>query len=414
MQCTDGIGTPTSKGSRLKFRTTKPSPEPPNNEAYLSTYHPYLLERRKVETPFGVGVCMSAAFKDPSSPYAQTKRDTTKSCRYVNPCQRIPFSSKISVVSGACGRSYAVRSHAPDHCSNQSSKQVKMARDFKNCGDKPKKTPSVKAQSLACDVNSKDTNTCRAGRVSSCKPGFAVRMTTDEAGTKIIKDIGILEDQMTDDLRKMSLNEASPVKDDVAVVKEKLPPKHVSTVQVRACLSKNHDDNQAKTSVTCPSSLPSEGNEISQSSTITPSSCAEVRTCRRRPCSGIPLDQNGICPKRAQTQFSTKCGGSVAYMPSDKPGDKCLKIGSNVRILARPDVCQPSFCVGKKMFILAVITYITMDGKYKLGTTKGTIGRLFDREELQPLEKRKLSAKDIPLRSITIREASTIAYASRD
>ena len=118
MQYADGCETPSTKGSGLKFPTAKPSPVVSLNEDYLSTYHPYLLERRKVETPFGIGICRRDAFRAPdNSPYishAHSKKSSTILCS-INPYQSKSNTNKLSIVAGACGRSYSVRSRAPDY-----------------------------------------------------------------------------------------------------------------------------------------------------------------------------------------------------------------------------------------------------------------------------------------------------------
>ncbi|KAK3710894.1 hypothetical protein RRG08_012058 [Elysia crispata] len=170
---------------------------------------------------------------------------------------------------------------------------------------------------------------------------------------------------------------------------------------------------------------------------------AKTQTDMTRPCARPSFDEKDIGQKRAPTQwypiecrattyapplkscysgnpnlgnssFCVNCTTKATSSTSDGTKDERLKVGSSVRILANQDVRQPYFSVDQPRFITAVVTYVTMDGRYKLGTTKGIIGRLFAREELQLLEKRKLNQRDVPSRSITVRQASSTSYASRD
>ncbi|XP_005096969.1 uncharacterized protein LOC101863740 [Aplysia californica] len=57
-----------------------------------------------------------------------------------------------------------------------------------------------------------------------------------------------------------------------------------------------------------------------------------------------------------------------------------------------------------------VVMYVTDDNQFKIGTRKGTIGRLLESSELRPAASEKLSVKDVPNKTITFREACSMSF----
>ena len=439
MQCPGGCGASDPRSSTPRCPTSIFCPGARTNKDYLSTYHPYLLEKRKVDTPFGVGVCMRDAFREndidsvDGSPDGSRQIAAQLSCPSSEGCRRKFQASKISIGPGACGRGYVVRS-GTDYNLKPSVEEVRVAPNRKLTEDKPPQLlhnyETERAPSWGSGLNRPDKSYTTA-QTGLCQPGFVVRVKNNTDDVMVTQNGKSQEDRVLVGLAALDVGKERVIRDDVATIREQLYP------------GQNRISEDVRGEVVNQKNIYSEAATAAQQNP--PCSVAEARTAIERPALTLNSQQSYSCqidspvqlsPKESYTEYtsptpdSTPCGCTNPHVSlsslklhksstdvtttrdivSDSGTDKPLKIGTNVRILAYPDVRQPSFCAGQPSFILAVITYVSLDGRYKLGTTKGIIGRLFAREELLPIDKKKISSKDVPVRSITVREASTTSF----
>ncbi|GFN80651.1 hypothetical protein PoB_000715700 [Plakobranchus ocellatus] len=385
-----------SKSSDAEKSPVAESPPTPRYESspyikqtYFSTYHPSLLDRRKVLTPFGIGLCRREAFR-------------------------------------------ALAKDAPEVGKYQKSTSMPALAN-------PPRSPDFPPRQKKVDKSSIDIKTNKCGR------GYVVR---SKAKCDRFKehDMKAQEIKMIEDLSKMNLSK-DQLQVDVAAVKKSLPVKHITLLDVKACLSEKGAKNKMESSALM------EKKQLGQSENP-----GEMSRCEN---TAIPVDTldsipNDYCQRGApryssdaynnctglsciEKPKSSSSGRGIAWrreisgsscsalfrpdsfapddesrtrLPSSSRDTEHLKIGTSVRILATPDICQPSFSAGQPRFIIAVVTYVTEDGRYKVGTCKGVIGRLFSREELQPRDRKYIRASDVPRRSISIREASTASFSS--
>lgn len=143
---------------------------------------------------------------------------------------------------------------------------------------------------------------------------------------------------------------------------------------------------------------------------------------KTKPCAAVPA-----VPKLAQPFRYTR-NARVCVVPkpeqNEAPFDHCLSenehagrkyttqnvlpIGTSVRIIAAPDLISKR--CSRDSFLTAVVLYVTEDSRYKLGTRQGILGQLFSRDQLHPINKRLLETKDVPMKTVNLREASLFSY----
>ncbi|XP_059157102.1 uncharacterized protein LOC131941696 [Physella acuta] len=140
-----------------------------------------------------------------------------------------------------------------------------------------------------------------------------------------------------------------------------------------------------------------------------PRTC-EASGCSTSVCIVTPEPRLGACSGKTRRGCGTnntfsRCSRSAGASNSANS----VAIGTCVKVKAIQDKYRPAGQSEVQHFT-AIVMYESDDGHYKLGTRKGILGRMFSRDELIFTPKVGMTLKDVPERTVSMLEASTMSY----
>lgn len=154
------------------------------------------------------------------------------------------------------------------------------------------------------------------------------------------------------------------------------------------------------------------------------SSCrpSQTRSCEASGCSTsvcivTPEPRLSACSSRTRQprcQLGRGCGTNNTFTKCNRSAGasnsaNSVSIGTCVKVKAIQDKYRPAGQSGVQ-HVTAIVMYVSDDGHYKLGTRKGILGRIFSKDELIFTPKVGMTLMDVPERTVSMLEASTMSY----